>query len=482
MFQPLTFTPPPSVAALGETLAATLDQAMESIAAGAGALAGLGLPDLPSVPDVGAAARDAVTKLLGSQARYLALTPYQEGIGTRRGDHAYLTPSAAIKTLGDRLSEGAGQFAADLLQKQSANLLPGLNVKGVFGPLQQAVDGALDTLRGKLGSALDAAMEDALDGVSKNLNGVLKSARETAEGALQQGLNSALDAAQKTAGAMVGEGLDQVMGAGLDQAMGAARTGLDESLGQLQALLSCGLAEDLEAEIQGVLGSLAAAADGAMASAGSALTGAMGSVQNIFGDVQTQMLDTGLVLVVMAAPDEALMGEALGAFNKVFPITELQQAERRVKALAALELDKFKIPPLPSFPPWGTANPLKSATSKATAAAAGAQTAVAEALAATGQSPAERLASFAQKRVAAVAKQIEDMRDLAASLSGPLTGAFGVYLEGPIAAVAPHLAKFAPPLGDSYKCCTVLCWFGKKAEVAYYKEAFGLKNPLEGII
>ena len=58
-----------------------------------------------------------------------------------------------------------------------------------------------------------------------------------------------------------------------------------------------------------------------------------------------------LVLVV-TAPDLSAFMDALGAFNGVFPLRELEQAGRRAAALATLELDKFVIPKAPCFPPW----------------------------------------------------------------------------------------------------------------------------------
>ena len=47
----------------------------------------------------------------------------------------------------------------------------------------------------------------------------------------------------------------------------------------------------------------------------------------------------------------------------------------------------------------------------------------------------------------------------------------------PLAALASlvvALAGLAPPLPECFKCCTVLAWYGTRAEVTYYKELFGL--------
>ena len=61
--------------------------------------------------------------------------------------------------------------------------------------------------------------------------------------------------------------------------------------------------------------------------------------------------NAALVLVV-TAPELSAFMDALGAFNGVFLIREMEQAGRRAAALATLELDKFVIPKAPCFPPW----------------------------------------------------------------------------------------------------------------------------------
>ena len=48
----------------------------------------------------------------------------------------------------------------------------------------------------------------------------------------------------------------------------------------------------------------------------------------------------------------------------------------------------------------------------------------------------------------------------------------GCYTTGDLWAKA--LASLAPPLDERFKCCTVLSWYGTRAEVAYYKDLFGL--------
>ena len=75
-----------------------------------------------------------------------------------------------------------------------------------------------------------------------------------------------------------------------------------------------------------------------------------------------------------------------------------------------------------------------------------------------------------------------DLDALRGSMTGSDPGWFGVYLEGLAVELAKLLVKFAPPMDAAFKCCAAVCWYGTKRQVAYYKEAFGLENPLEGIL
>ena len=72
----------------------------------------------------------------------------------------------------------------------------------------------------------------------------------------------------------------------------------------------------------------------------------------------------------------------------------------------------------------------------------------------------------AQQDLAAVGNDLAALVDLSAW--------FGVYVDGAAAVAARALASLAPPLDERFKCCTVLAWYGTRAEVTYYKELFGL--------
>lgn len=202
--------------------------------------------------------------------------------------------------------------------------------------------------------------------------------------------------------------------------------------------------------------------------------GAIRAVADRLGDSALPSSGAGLVLLILAAPAPGQLAAALALFNRVFPIRELQQAERRARALASLEEDKFKIPDAPAYPAWGAASPERDATGLATSRALGAQLAVAEGLAAAQASPAERLAGFAAKVSAAMRQRQADLDALMAGMSGTDSGWHGAYLEGAGPDLAHQLREAAPPLDAAYKCTVAVCWFGAIGQVAYYKEAFGL--------
>jgi len=311
LWQPVSFQSPETILAVAEGLVAVLAAAQAAMESGSGALDGLGLPD--EEPESGGAdeARAQASGVLSERASYIAVTPYQHGVGTRRGENSYLTPQGAIEAIGARLVAASAEAIAS-------------------------------------------------------------------------------------------------------------------------------------------------------------------------GEIPS--LDSGLVLLVMATAEPGQLASALGEFNDVYPIPELQQAERRAKSLSTFERDKFVVPSAPGYPSWGSASPDRSATGRATSRALGGQIAVAEGMEAAQASPTGRLAAFRQKRTAAAQERQQAMDDLSASMSGQNDAWFGVYLEGLVAEMAPLLARFAPPLDASFKCCAAVCWYGTKSQVSYYKEAFGLQNPLEGIL
>ena len=212
----------------------------------------------------------------------------------------------------------------------------------------------------------------------------------------------------------------------------------------------------------------------------------LGRVGDIAQDIKTgkgleNFGKSALVILLIAAPEAGQLAQALGAFNAVYPIKDLQKAQRRAAAMATLEIDKFKIPAAPGYPAWQEAGPLQNETGLSVAGATGAQLAIAEGLQAASKAPKDVLGAFAAKLQAKAQEAQNKLAEIANGMLGGNAGWFGLY-EGPVLELARLAAEFTPPLPELYKCCTLVSWAGPPEQVRYFKEAFGLKNPLEGLL
>lgn len=184
--------------------------------------------------------------------------------------------------------------------------------------------------------------------------------------------------------------------------------------------------------------------------------------------------ERAIVGLLIASPTQAMLGQALEAFNKVYPIAQLEQACRRAKALATLETDKFVIPKAPGFPPWGKAAPQKDPKGQAVAKALGGMVAAAEGAAKSALAPVDMLADFAKKQAEKLAQKAADLQALAESMTGGFDAWVGFSLQAPAPALFRYLSKLPAPFDPSCKCVSLLLWYGKPEEVRFYKESFGL--------
>ena len=187
-------------------------------------------------------------------------------------------------------------------------------------------------------------------------------------------------------------------------------------------------------------------------------------------------MDAALVLVLTAAVDQSSLAGALGSLNKAFPLPELQKLQRRAKGVADLEQTKFVVPAAPAYPPWSKVAPRQLPQARRSSRAMTTMVAQAEGMEAAAKPPADVMANFARRQQARVQKAQQDLAAVGNELAAvvDLSAWFGVYIDGAAAVAAKALASLAPPLDERFKCCTVLSWYGTRAEVAYYKELFGL--------
>ncbi|WP_027188849.1 hypothetical protein [Desulfovibrio cuneatus] len=182
----------------------------------------------------------------------------------------------------------------------------------------------------------------------------------------------------------------------------------------------------------------------------------------------------GLVALLFAAPTQAALAQALGAFTQVYPQVDLQKAMRRASALASLEQTKFVQPQGGGFPPSGLSFPQKEPVGQALQQGIAAMLGRGEAAEEAQKHPAQRLAEFAQKQAENLQKTMQGVQQVLQSLQGSPTGVHGLYLEGTGGEIARELAKTKPPVDDAHKCSAIVGWQGTPGSVAFYKQGFGL--------
>lgn len=196
------------------------------------------------------------------------------------------------------------------------------------------------------------------------------------------------------------------------------------------------------------------------------------------GEQEEQQADPtqkkGLVALLFAAPTQAALAQALGAFTQVYPQVDLQKAMRRASSLANLEQTKFIQPQGGGFPPSGTSFPQKEPLGQALQQGIAAMLGRGEAAEEAQKHPAQRLAEFAQKQAENLQKAMQGVQQVLQSLQGSPTGVHGLYLEGTGGEIARELAKTKPPVDDAHKCSAIVCWQGSPETVAFYKQGFGL--------
>lgn len=180
------------------------------------------------------------------------------------------------------------------------------------------------------------------------------------------------------------------------------------------------------------------------------------------------------VCVLLHAADHGPFAALLAAFNAVFPVTELQLAERRARQLITLEKDKRIIATAPKEPRWVASAPHRHGALCGMDTALGALVAQSEAFAAENASAEAELAALMQARAAHVAQLDAAWQALCSGLSGDAGDAgLGWYLSGDAAGMARQLAAGGTPV-SAYKLCAALCWVGAAERVAVFKEVFGL--------
>lgn len=177
------------------------------------------------------------------------------------------------------------------------------------------------------------------------------------------------------------------------------------------------------------------------------------------------------VVVLIHALDHAAFAAALGAFNAVFPVTELQLAERRAAQLATLETDKGIITTAPKEPRWVANAPHRHGTACRLDTSLGALLAQCEGYDSENTSPEAELAALLTERAAHVAALEAAWVAFCNGLQGG--NALGSYCTGDAESIARQLVASGAPAA-AYKLCAAVCWVGAPERVRLFKEVFGL--------
>lgn len=177
------------------------------------------------------------------------------------------------------------------------------------------------------------------------------------------------------------------------------------------------------------------------------------------------------VVLSFRGVDHQEFSKQLAAFNAVFPVTELQLAERRAKTLHTLEQDKFHTPRGALYPRWRAQNPCRHATGQRMKQHMGALLAVAEAYAQELTRPEQELNALLQRKQ----MHLETLANAWSALQEHLHAQSGVglYCEGSAGKLRTLLHQTPPP-GAGHKLAALVCWTGTLERVRFFKEVFGL--------
>jgi len=174
-----------------------------------------------------------------------------------------------------------------------------------------------------------------------------------------------------------------------------------------------------------------------------------------------------LVLRGVAMDDFAA---TLEAFNAVFPVSELRMVQRRARALATLEQDKFLRPQGPGHPTWRHQDPRRHDSPQDMARTLGRRLAMAEAYA-RDSSPEDELGAVVAKKREQLAENAGGWTRLAERLAGG--SAVGLHLDGYAGSIRRQLLEQIPTV-EGYKLAAAVCWIGPTERITLYRECFGL--------
>ena len=182
------------------------------------------------------------------------------------------------------------------------------------------------------------------------------------------------------------------------------------------------------------------------------------------GDLQ------GLFLLLRGV-DHRGFADALGAFNTIFPVTELQLAERRAGWLATLEKDKLIQATGPIHPAWHEQDPRRHGGGTEMETTLGPLVAMAEGYDQENVRPEAELAALIEKKRAHLQAIDAAWTALADNLQNG-TG-LALVLEGNSGSIHRQLVENTPP-AEGYKLAAVCGWIGEAHQMTFFRELLGI--------
>ena len=121
-FSPLRLRQPTNIADMAERVGGALTAVGQSISDGLADIGNLSLPPLPELPEMPSAdeMRQGLATALEGAAHFLEVSPYQYGVGSRRGESAWLTPAQGLRLAAQSLG---GLSVDDIINTDAALVL-----------------------------------------------------------------------------------------------------------------------------------------------------------------------------------------------------------------------------------------------------------------------------------------------------------------------------------------------------------------------
>lgn len=177
------------------------------------------------------------------------------------------------------------------------------------------------------------------------------------------------------------------------------------------------------------------------------------------------------VFLLLRGVDNQGFADALGAFNTIFPVTELQLAARRAKRLATLEKDKLIQATGPIHPAWHEQDPRRHGGGVDLDTTLGPLVAMVEGYNQENFRPEAELDALIEKKRAHLQMLDDAWTDLTATLQGS-TG-LCLVLNGNSGSIHRQFIENLPSV-EGYKLAAVCCWIGESGQMTFFRELLGL--------